>query len=112
LRHTLIPQNFVVLHGMGVGRYMNGRVAGFLIGWKPIAGQATVATRQFHVTQHTHSCVASPLPHSCVAPRPFHVVPKSFAEWACGAIVIAFTNRGFLSASSIPFSVQTTRREL
>jgi hypothetical protein len=32
LRHTLIPQNFVVLHGMGVGRYMNGHVAGFLIG--------------------------------------------------------------------------------
>jgi hypothetical protein len=32
LRHTPIPQNFVALHGMGVGRYMNERVAGFLIG--------------------------------------------------------------------------------
>jgi hypothetical protein len=32
LRHTPIPQNFVALHGMGVWRYMNGCVAGLLIG--------------------------------------------------------------------------------
>jgi hypothetical protein len=30
-QHTPIPQNFVALHGMGVGRCMNGRVAGLLI---------------------------------------------------------------------------------
>ncbi len=30
-----------------------------------------------------------PHAHSCSAPRPFHVAPQSFAEWACGAIVIA-----------------------
>jgi hypothetical protein len=29
-----IPQNFVAFHGMGVRRYMNGRVASFLIGWR------------------------------------------------------------------------------
>jgi hypothetical protein len=32
LRHMPIPQNFVAFHGMGVRRYMNGRVASFLIG--------------------------------------------------------------------------------
>jgi hypothetical protein len=40
---------------------------------------------------HTHFCVAYlPHAHSCVAPRPFHVAPQSFAEWACGPIVITF----------------------
>ncbi len=68
--HSQFPQNFVALHGMGVGRYMewacgatwNGRVA------QPADWSWT----------NEKGC------HT-----PIHVAPQSFVEWACGAIAIA-----------------------
>jgi hypothetical protein len=56
---------------------------------------------------HTHS-YRRPTPIHIVAPRPFHVAPQSFAEWACGAIVIAIAPRAqrFSFCLFIPFSVQ------
>ncbi len=33
--------------------------------------------------------MSSPHAHSCSASCPLHVAPQSFAEWVCGAIVIA-----------------------
>jgi hypothetical protein len=81
--HSRFPQNFVALHGTGVSRFIE---------W------VWCAACSYIVQKGRPICSLRAQPHT---PGRSCNTSKFWGnwEWACGAIAIAFSDRGFLSAS-------------